>query len=65
MKLSAYEYAIYIGLPAKPGHISADTIKDESGKSQFLISIRTGRSHPDTAETPLEIMTGRRQWLIT
>jgi adhesin transport system membrane fusion protein len=58
VKLTAYDYAIYGGLPAKLEHISADTIPDESGESFFLIRVRTERSYLGTEAAPLKIMPG-------
>jgi adhesin transport system membrane fusion protein len=58
VKLTAYDYAIYGGLPAKLEHISADTIPDESGESFFLIRVRTERSYLGTETAPLKIMPG-------
>jgi len=58
VKLTAYDYAIYGGLPAKLEHISADTITDESGDSFYLIKVRTERSYLGTSESPLVIIPG-------
>ncbi len=58
VKLTAYDYAIYGGLPAKLEHISADTITDESGESFFLIRVRTERSYLGTESEPLKIIPG-------
>ena len=58
VKLTAYDYAIYGGLPAKLEHISADTITNEDGESFYLIRVRTERSHLGTEESPLKIIPG-------
>ena len=58
VKLTAYDYAIYGGLPAKLEHISADTITDENGESFFLIRVRTDRSHLGTEAAPLQVIPG-------
>jgi adhesin transport system membrane fusion protein len=58
VKLTAYDYAIYGGLPAKLEHISADTITDENGESSFVIRVRTDRSHLGTDAAPLQIIPG-------
>jgi adhesin transport system membrane fusion protein len=58
VKLTAYDYAIYGGLPAKLEHISADTITDENGDSFYIIRVRTERSHLGTDDNPLEIIPG-------
>jgi len=58
VKLTAYDYAIYGGLPAKLEHISADTITDENGESFYLIRVRTERNHLGTKSNPLKIIPG-------
>ena len=58
VKLTAYDFAIYGGLPAKLEHISADTITDENGDSFYLIRVRTERSHLGSEENPLKIIPG-------
>ena len=58
VKLTAYDYAIYGGLPAKLEHISADTITNEDGESFYLIRVRTERSHLGTEDNPLKIIPG-------
>lgn len=58
VKLTAYDYAIYGGLPAKLEHISADTITNEDGESFYLIRVRTERSHLGTDDNPLKIIPG-------
>lgn len=58
VKLTAYDYSIYGGLPAKLEHISADTITDDSGESFFLIRVRTERSYLGKEPAPLEIIPG-------
>jgi len=58
VKLTAYDYAIYGGLPAKLEHISADTITDENGESFYLIKVRTERNHLGTEKHPLKIIPG-------
>ena len=58
VKLTAYDFAIYGGLPAKLEHISADTITDENGDSFYLIKVRTERSYLGTEENPLKIIPG-------
>lgn len=58
VKLTAYDYAIYGGLPAKLEHISADTITDEKGESFYLIRVRTDRSYLGSAASPLRIIPG-------
>ena len=58
VKLTAYDYAIYGGLPAKLEHISADTITDEQGESFYLIRVRTDENHLGSVEHPLKIIPG-------
>jgi adhesin transport system membrane fusion protein len=58
VKLTAYDYAIYGGIPAKLEHISADTITDERGDSFFLIRVRTDRNYLGPEENPLKIIAG-------
>jgi len=58
VKLTAYDYAIYGGLPAKLEHISADTITDENGESFYLIKVRTDRNYLGTESNPLKIIPG-------
>ena len=58
VKLTAYDYAIYGGLPAKLEHISADTITDENGESFYLIKVRTERNYLGNEHHPLKIIPG-------
>jgi adhesin transport system membrane fusion protein len=58
VKLTAYDYSIYGGLPAKLEHISADTITDENGESFYLIRVRTERNFLGSESDPLEIIPG-------
>ena len=44
VKLTAYDFAIYGGLPATLERISADTILDERGDSYYQIIVRTDKS---------------------
>lgn len=45
VKLTAYDFSIYGGLPAKLERISADTIVDEQGDSYYQIIVRTDKNH--------------------
>jgi adhesin transport system membrane fusion protein len=58
LRFTAYEYAVYGSLTAKLEHISADTLTDERGNSNYLIRIRTDRSYPGTVARPLKIIHG-------
>ena len=58
VKFTAYDYAVYGGLPAKLEHISADTITDERGDSYYLIRVRTDKGYLGTTDRPLKIIPG-------
>jgi adhesin transport system membrane fusion protein len=58
IKLTAYDYAIYGGFPAKLEHISADTITDEQGESFCLIRGRADENHLGSDGHPLKIIPG-------
>lgn len=58
VKLTAYDYAIYGGLPSVLELISADTITDERGEHFFQIRVRTNETHLGSAENPLPIIPG-------
>lgn len=45
VKLTAYDFSIYGGLPARLERISADTILDEQGESYYRIIVRTDKNH--------------------
>lgn len=62
VKLSAYDFSIYGGLPATLEHISADTLMPERpGERQesfYQIRVRTKQSKQDGRTTPLAILPG-------
>ncbi len=58
IKLTAYDFAIYGGLPAKLEHISADTITNENGDSFYLIRVRTEQAYLGSEDKPLKIIPG-------
>lgn len=60
VKFTAYDYTIYGGLDAELEQIGADTItdKDKEGKSYYLITLRTHKSHLGSDEKPLLIIPG-------
>jgi adhesin transport system membrane fusion protein len=58
VKLTAYDFAIYGGMPAVLDLISADSITDERGEHFFEIRVRTDQTHLGSAENPLPIMPG-------
>ncbi|MEO5367913.1 MAG: HlyD family type I secretion periplasmic adaptor subunit [Magnetococcus sp. WYHC-3] len=68
VKLTAYDYSIYGGLPGQLEHLSADTITDERGDTYYLAHVRTHRNTIGPQELPIipgmvasvEIITGRK-----
>lgn len=58
VKLTAYDYSIYGGLPAELEHISADSLANERGEPYYLIRVRTQQSHLGTEENKLSVMPG-------
>ncbi len=57
-KMTAYDFSIYGGLPAKLERISADTITDEKDESFYLIYLRTEKNYIDSNKGKLEIIPG-------
>lgn len=78
VKLTAYEYAIYGGLPGVVEHVSADTIPDAQGRAGYRVNVRTIQAHlahggqrlpilPGMTAT-VDVVTGRKtvlQYLMT
>ncbi|MCX4188647.1 HlyD family type I secretion periplasmic adaptor subunit [Methylophaga sp. OBS4] len=58
IKLTAYDFSIYGGLPAKLERISADTITNDKDESFYLIYLRTGKNYIDSSKGQLEIIPG-------
>jgi membrane fusion protein, adhesin transport system len=58
VKLTAYDFSIYGGLPAKLERISADTITDEKDESYYLIYLRTEKNFIDSSKGNLDIIPG-------
>ncbi|MBJ7538466.1 HlyD family type I secretion periplasmic adaptor subunit [Marinomonas transparens] len=58
VKLSAYDFAVFGGLPASVETISADTILDEEGNSFYQVRVRTDKNFLGTEEAPLPIIPG-------
>ncbi len=58
VKLSAYDFAIFGGLPGIVENISADTILDEEGESFYLVRVRTDKNYLGTEDAPLSIIPG-------
>lgn len=59
VKLTAYDFSIYGGLPATLEQISADTIVDEKkNESYYKIQVRTQSNYLGPADRPLPIIPG-------
>jgi len=58
IKLTAYDFSIYGGLPAKLERISADTITNEKDESFYLIYLRTDKNYIDSSKGMLNIIPG-------
>lgn len=61
VKLSAYDYSIYGGLPGKVEQISADTITDDKKQKEetyYIIRVRTERNFLGSPQKPLYIIPG-------
>jgi adhesin transport system membrane fusion protein len=58
IKLTAYDFSIYGGLPAKLERISADTITNDQDESFYLIYLRTDKNYIDSSKGQLEIIPG-------
>ncbi|SDG59921.1 membrane fusion protein, adhesin transport system [Onishia taeanensis] len=55
IKLTAYDFAVYGGVPAELEHISADTITDEEGNTFYLVRVKT---QTDALNNGLDIIPG-------
>ncbi len=58
VKVTAYDFSIYGGLPARVEEISADTIQDERGESFYRIRVRTATNALERAGEILPIIPG-------
>ena len=58
VKITAYDFVIYGGLPAKVEHISADTITNERGERFYRVRLRTQKNYLGDAAHPLPIIPG-------
>ena len=59
VKITAYDFSIYGGFPAKLENISADSITDEKkGESYYLVRVRTSSVMPERHGQPLAIIPG-------
>jgi len=59
VKLTAYDFSIYGGFPAKLEYISADSVLDDKKQESFyLVRVRTTGEGPSRGGKPLAIMPG-------
>ncbi|OGA17865.1 MAG: hemolysin secretion protein D [Betaproteobacteria bacterium RIFCSPLOWO2_02_FULL_66_14] len=59
VKITAYDFSIYGGFPAKVENISADSITDEKkGDSYYLVQVRTTSNVPARSDKPVAIIPG-------
>ncbi len=58
VKLTAYDFSIYGGLPGHLEQISADTIRDEDGEEYYKILVRTDRNSLTRGTEQLPIIPG-------
>lgn len=58
VKFTAYDFAIYGGLPAKLEQISPDSLTDEKGDTYYQVRVRTDRNHLGNEQKPLPIIPG-------
>ncbi len=58
IKLTAYDFSIYGGLPAKLERISADTIVNEKDESFYLIYLRTEKNQIESKKGRFDIIPG-------
>ena len=58
VKLTAYDFAIYGGLPGLLEYISANTIMDEKGDHYYQIRVRTKNKQFGNKNNPLPIIPG-------
>jgi adhesin transport system membrane fusion protein len=58
VKITAYDFSIYGGLPGKLEQISPDTITDEEGEAFYKIRVRTERNYLGEGKDRLPIISG-------
>ncbi|MBV1693102.1 MAG: HlyD family type I secretion periplasmic adaptor subunit [Hyphomicrobiales bacterium] len=58
VKITAYDFALFGGLPAKVEHIGADSISTDRGDTYYLIRVRTDRAHLQHSSGNLPIIPG-------
>lgn len=72
VRLSAYDYAVFGGLPATLEHVGPDTLADDKGNPYYLVRVRTRRDSGAAASAwdrhpilpgmmaTVDVMTGQR-----
>lgn len=71
VKFTAYDFAVYGGLPGKVETIGADTVTDEKGNSFYIVRVRTDTTTVGDKKLPIipgmvaevHILTGKRTLL--
>jgi adhesin transport system membrane fusion protein len=58
VKLTAYDFSIYGGVPAKLEFISADSITNDEGETFYIIRVRTKTNYLVQGDKRLPIMPG-------
>lgn len=58
VKLTAYDFSIYGGVPAKLEYISADSITNDEGETFYIIRVRTKTNYLVQGDKRLPIMPG-------
>ncbi len=58
VKITAYDFAIYGGLPGNLENISADTTTNEKGETFYIVRVRTAKNHLGPDNKPLMIIPG-------
>jgi membrane fusion protein, adhesin transport system len=58
VKLSAYDFTVYGGLPARLEHIGADSITTDKGETYYVIRVRTLASSLRHGDRELPIIPG-------
>jgi adhesin transport system membrane fusion protein len=58
VKITAYDFSIYGGFPAKLENISADSTTNDRGESFYLVRVRTTSNAPGGSKVPLAILPG-------
>jgi adhesin transport system membrane fusion protein len=59
VKITAYDFSVYGGFPAKLEQISADSITDDKkGESYYLVQVRTTSNKPTRSDRTLAIIPG-------